>query len=104
MLGAIGYLALKDGRLPRWLGIFALVSSALQALYLGNGFFYHGFFDGNPALTPWTEGLGAILCYGSYLVWILALSVRWLRGSGPETPTVPARMAPVTRETVDSGV
>jgi hypothetical protein len=104
MLGAIGYLALKDGRLPRWLGIFALISCASQGLYLGNGFVYHGFFDGNPSLTSWTEGLSAILCYGSYLVWILAVSVTWLVGTSPGERALPATMAPVPREAVDSGV
>jgi hypothetical protein len=83
MLGASAYLILRRGVLPRWLGIFAIVSFCLQFLYVGNGFTTHGFFDGQTPLNSWDEGLSAIFAYGSYLIWILSISVVWARGSEP---------------------
>jgi hypothetical protein len=83
MLGAGAYLILRRGVLPRWLGIFAAVSFCLQFLYFGNGFTTHGFFDGQTPLNSWDEGLSAIFAYGSYLIWILCVSVVWVRGWEP---------------------
>jgi hypothetical protein len=104
MLGSIAYLILRREIMPRWLGIFAIVSFCLQFLYLGNGFTDHGFFDGQTPLNTWDEGLSAILAYGSYLLWILCASVVWARGWEPPGVREGARgVAPMSVQPTPAG-
>lgn len=94
MLGAVAYLALKGGGLPRWLGISAIAAAVFQFLYIGDGFTDSGLFDGNDGL------LGVYLPYGGYMLWILVTGIAWAVGVGSGSaateesrgpaPTVPA--------------
>jgi hypothetical protein len=89
MLWSIGYIVLREGALPRWLGIGALIAGASQFLYIGDGFTDHGLFNGNSGL------LGVYLCYGVYMGWILSVGIFWAVGSRAEAMATPQeRTAP----------
>ena len=78
MFGAIAFVVLVTGRgaLPRWLGIYALVTGICQFFYLGTVY--------QPSGIWWSSNQGilvAFLAYGSQLSWIVSLSIHWLRAS-----------------------
>lgn len=78
MFGAVAVVVLITGRgvLPRWLGVYAMITAPLQLLYIGSVF--------DPSGIWWSSNQGilvAYLAYGSQLSWIVALSIYWLRVS-----------------------
>jgi hypothetical protein len=78
MFGGIAFVVLVTGRgvLPRWIGIYAMITAPLQLFYIGSVY--------DPSGIWWSSNQGilvAFLAYGSQLSFIVALSIHWLRAS-----------------------
>lgn len=84
MFGAIAWIILKTGVLPRGFGITALAVAVAQLLFIPTSFVHGGTFDISNGL------LGVFIPLGAPLVWGAALGVFMLRRAARES-TEPVR-------------